>query len=116
MTAAVGDGTGVAVTPLTNDPMVLPSAPATKLTPPAPTYSTSAATATTPIPRATRPTSGMPRLRLTGPRAERRPEAGERLDVLTGEERPPDGGRGRTWLGRVPRRVAIGPIVARPSV
>ena len=101
------DGTGVAVTPCTKFVIVPPRAPATTLSPPAPTYRTRTATARTPAPRASRPMSGMPRLRRIGACTDRRLCDGARGRALTGVGRPPDGGRGRTWFGRVPRRVAI---------
>ncbi len=96
MTACVVDGAGVAVTPCTNEVSVPPSVLATTPRPPAPMYRTNSPTITTPTPSATWPTRGMPRLRRTGPWTAIRPGAGALGRVLTGVERPPDGGRGLT--------------------
>ena len=43
------------------------------------------------------------------------PGCGARVRALVGRRRPLDGGRGRTWVGRAPRRVVIARIVARDA-
>ena len=72
-------------------------------------------TAKMPTASAMRPMSGMPRLRRIGVRTDSRPGAGARGRTFTGAGRPLDGGRGRTCVGRDPRRLVIGRIVARRS-
>src|SRR5688572_6673438 len=76
---------------------------------------TAPTSATTPAPRPSRAISGMPRVRRTGVWVATRAGLLDREVGRVGAGRPLDGGRGRTWLGRDPRRSVIGADCRTPD-
>src|SRR5215208_5121040 len=107
MTTGGRDGVGVAVRSSTKPEKLELTAAATRPIPPFATNRTPAPKATTARPNRSRNGSGRRRVRSTFRCELSRAGDGPRDLTLIGAGRPEDGGLGRTWDGRPPRRVVI---------
>src|SRR5215210_3157017 len=92
---------------------VEPIAVATRPSAPVATSSTPTPSATTATTRSIRNGSAIPGPRSTRRCDVRRVEDGGGVRAFGGAGRPVEGGRGRTWGGRAPRRFVTARIVAR---